>query len=110
VDFIARNPYNHAWKNQNYGLNFQKLYSNPTDAPNNNNFSNSNGGNYGNHQLDNSFKYFIKAQTEKKISLSKSRRTMIQLFVTCLINLLLLEMMCMIYRREQRLWRHNRGK
>jgi hypothetical protein len=81
VDFIARNPYNHAWKNQNYGLNFQKLYSNPTDAPNNNNFSNSNGGNYGNHQLDNSFKYFIKAQTEQNniiIQITKNHDTIIR--------------------------------
>jgi hypothetical protein len=37
VDFITRNPYNPAWKSQNYGSNFPKQYPNPADAPNNNN-------------------------------------------------------------------------
>ena len=46
VNFIACNPYNPAWKSQNYGSNFQKPYSNPAGAPNNNN--NNIGANHGN--------------------------------------------------------------
>jgi hypothetical protein len=70
VDFIARIPYNPAWKSQNYGSNFQSQYANPAGAPNNN-FNNNNGANNGNLQLENSFKTFIQAQTEQNNILIK---------------------------------------
>ena len=33
VDFIDKNPYNPAWKSQNFGSNFQKQYTNPAGVP-----------------------------------------------------------------------------
>jgi len=70
VDFIARNPYNPAWKSQNYGSNFQKPYPNPAGAPNNNN--NNVGANHGNlPMIENSFKAFMQAQTEQNNTLIK---------------------------------------
>ena len=71
VDFIARNPYNPAWKSQSYGSNFQKPYSNPAGAPNMNN-NNNVGANHGNiTMIESSFKYFMQAQTEQNNTLIK---------------------------------------
>jgi hypothetical protein len=67
VNFVASNPYNPAWKTQNYGLKFQKQYSNPTGAQNENNF----GANHGNHPVENAFKTFIQAQTDQNNMLTK---------------------------------------
>jgi hypothetical protein len=65
VDFIARNPYMPAWKNQNYGSNFQKNYSNPPSNPNPNNNTNNNGVSVSNLPvLESSVKYFINSQNE----------------------------------------------
>ena len=69
MNFINRNPYNPAWKSQNYGSNFQKPYSNPAGAPNNNNNNNNNnnvGANHGNlPMIKNTLKAFMQAQTEQ---------------------------------------------
>ena len=71
VNFIARNPYNPAWKSQNYGSNFQKPYTNPAGAPNNNNNNNA-GANHGNiPMIETSFKSFMQAQTEQNNTLIK---------------------------------------
>jgi hypothetical protein len=69
VNFIARNPYNPAWKSQNYGSNFQKPYTNPAGAPNHNNNVGANHGNI--PMIENSFKSFMQAQTEQNNTLIK---------------------------------------
>jgi hypothetical protein len=50
VDFIARNPYNPASKNQNFGSNFQKQYTNPTGVQNYN-YNDGNGATNGNFSI-----------------------------------------------------------
>ena len=70
MNFINRNPYNPAWKSQNYGSSFQKPYSNPAGAPNNNN--NNVGANHGNiPMIETSFKSFMQAQTKQNNALIK---------------------------------------
>ena len=71
VDFIAHNPYNTALKSQNYEWNFQKQYSNPAGALDNNNFNNYDGANHGNLLVENSFKTFMQAQIDQNNVLIK---------------------------------------
>ena len=70
VDFIARNPYNPAWKSQNYGSNFPKQYNNTAGVPNNN-YTNGSGASNGNVSIENTFKKFMHAQTEQNSTLTK---------------------------------------
>ena len=70
VDFIARNPYNPAWKSQNYGSNFPKQYNNTAGVPNNN-YTNGSGASNGNTSIENTFKNFMHAQTEQNSTLTK---------------------------------------
>lgn len=67
VNFVVRGNFNSGWIKQNsYGNNYQKPYTNHAGAPNSygNNVNTSNGN--GNHQnLDETLKQFISAQTNQ---------------------------------------------
>jgi signal peptidase I len=65
VYFIARNPYNPAYKSPNYGSNFSKQYPKPATGPPNDNNMGANNVNL--YALENTFKDLCKLKMSRLI-------------------------------------------